>query len=398
MSQKNGDAAGVLSGSLLIAGTSIGAGMLGVPLITGLSGFFPSMLATTVCWLFMLFTGLLFLEATLWMEDGANVLSICERFLGPIGKWIGGGCFLFLYYCLLSAYFAAGAPLLNIQDPLTAALVFFAMFFLILISGLYLSDRINFFLILAMALSYAFLLALGSREVDSVRLLPVKWSYMNASFPVLFSAFGYHNIIPSISSFLKRDLKKLRQAIIIGSSIPFVVYCLWQWMIIGAIEQEALQEALEKGIPVTELFRIKGKAALLAKIAHFFSLFAIMTSVLGVSLSMFDFLADGLQAQRKKYFWKIALGLLVFLPPLFFSLQWPNIFGRALELAGGIGEAILNGILPICLVWVGRYRLKLKSVEAQTPFGKSFLALLFIFALYIVLLELGLIEWIKALG
>ena len=78
----------LLSGSLLIAGTSIGAGMLGIPLITGQAGLKPALLITVVTWIYMLMTGLLFLEVTLWMPKGSNVLSMAKRFLGPKGQWI----------------------------------------------------------------------------------------------------------------------------------------------------------------------------------------------------------------------------------------------------------------------------------------------------------------------
>lgn len=99
-----------LSATLLIAGTCIGAGMLALPLVTGLAGFWPAMAVNSLCWLFMLCTGLLFLETTLWMEDGANVLSMAERFFGVSGKVVAGVAFLFLYYCLMVAYLAGARP------------------------------------------------------------------------------------------------------------------------------------------------------------------------------------------------------------------------------------------------------------------------------------------------
>ena len=72
----------VMSGTFLIAGTMIGAGMLGIPLVTGEAGFIPGMVITLAVWFFMYCTGLLFLEVTLWMPDGSNVLSISGKFFG----------------------------------------------------------------------------------------------------------------------------------------------------------------------------------------------------------------------------------------------------------------------------------------------------------------------------
>ena len=75
----------VVSGSLLIAGTTIGAGMLGIPLVTSQCGFVPAIIITVIVWAFMLATGLLLLRATLWMPNHSSFLSISRHFLGRWG-------------------------------------------------------------------------------------------------------------------------------------------------------------------------------------------------------------------------------------------------------------------------------------------------------------------------
>lgn len=385
----------LLSGSLLIAGTSIGAGMLGIPLVTGLAGFAPCIAANLISWFFMMCTGLLFLEATLWMEDGANVLSMSKRFLGTFGQAISGASFIFLYYCLLTAYFAAGSPLfLHVLQNLFGLclssewgfLLFFSVFFLILFLGLRITDRMNFLLISGMTLSYVILIGMGSSEVEAERLTSQNWPLSILSFPVLFSAYGYHNVIPSISTYLKRNVKKLRLSIIIGSSIPLIVYSIWQWMIVGSLPRELLIETLEKGAPVTEALHTATKNPWMSSMCKYFSLFAIVTSVLGVSLSMIDFFGDGLKIKERSGFARFPLCFLVFFPPLCFVWIKPTIFSASLELAGGFGEAILNGLIPIMMVWVGRYHMGLPSVKPLFG-GKIVLSLLALFTLFIVVLE-----------
>ena len=46
-----------------------------------------------------------------------------------------------------------------------------------------------------------------------------------------------------------------------------------------------------------------------------------------------------------------------------------------METTGGIGDSALNGIIPILMVWVGRYRLGFKS-EWSLPGGRPLLTLL----------------------
>src|SRR6478752_4022536 len=86
---------------LLVSGCCIGAGMLGLPVISSLAGFIPSSLVFIIGWLFMAATGLLLLEANLWFNESASMVTLAGRTLGIGGKiiaWIG---FLFLFYALM---------------------------------------------------------------------------------------------------------------------------------------------------------------------------------------------------------------------------------------------------------------------------------------------------------
>lgn len=58
----------VFSGAFLIAGTTIGGGMLALPVLTSQAGFFPSLAIYLLCWLFMVGTGLLFWETSTWIK------------------------------------------------------------------------------------------------------------------------------------------------------------------------------------------------------------------------------------------------------------------------------------------------------------------------------------------
>ena len=57
---------GSLPGAIaLVAGTTVGAGMLALPAVCQRSGFVPSTCTLAVCWLYMVATGLLLLEVNL---------------------------------------------------------------------------------------------------------------------------------------------------------------------------------------------------------------------------------------------------------------------------------------------------------------------------------------------
>ncbi|MCB1074375.1 MAG: amino acid permease [Simkania sp.] len=386
----------ILSGTFLIAGTMVGAGMLGLPLVTGVSGFVPGIIITLIVWLFMYATGLLFLEVTLWMPDGSNVLSMSGRFFGKGGRLLSGGMFIFLYYCLMVAYFAAGAPLL--ADALRMIGLSFSGWEMFLIFGIVFGtivaigpksiDRVNIIMSVAMVGSWLVLIGSGSSEVKIEQLSYVKWPAMMFAMPVLFSAFGFHNVIPSLCTYLKRDRRALRISIFWGSILPLCVYIVWQWLIIGAIPREVIAETLEAGTPVTAAFQSVTGEAYFVAVGRFFAFFAIVTSVLGVAFSMVDFLGDGFRVPHRKGWKRIGLTVLTFTPPFFLAALNPGIFSTALGVAGGFGEAFLNGLLPIGLMWSGKYVWKLKT-DLKVLGNRYLLTLLGLYAFLVIAIEIA---------
>jgi tyrosine-specific transport protein len=372
----------ILSGTLLIAGTTIGAGMLGIPLVTGSAGFWPAFWVTVGCWGFMAATGLLFLEVSLWMPPGSNILSMAERFFGRRGKWVAGVMFCYLYYCLMVAYFAAGAPLLGgflgLQG--TSSYVIFGLLFGGIVAfGAKAIDRANITLVIGMAVSYFMLLGMGSSEVQMARLKPSQWSSVAIAIPVLFSAFGYHNVIPSLRTYLKGDRRSLQISIVAGSMLALIVYLLWQWLMIGAVPVETMKETLAKGLPATFALKQVTGNPFLFTVGKWFAFFALVTSMLGVAFSLVDFLGDAAHKIKRGY-----LCLATFIPPFIFAVLDPTIFDRALGYAGGYGEAFLNGLLPVALIWVGKYHVGLKS---QLYIKKWMLRVLFAAGLFVIGLE-----------
>lgn len=375
--------------SLLIAGTTIGAGMLGIPLVSAHAGFIPSALILFAGYLFMLATGYLFLEVALKMPQGSNILSMAGAYLGKKWQLLSGGMFLFLYYCLLVAYFASGAPLiaslLGISSGPAVLLGFASLFGLIVVLGFKWVDRVNWLLIAGMVASYFLLIIIGSKEVTTKLLLRSNYTAFVAPLPVLFSAFGFHNVIPSICTYCERDKKTLVASLLFGTSIPLIVYLLWQYILLGSVSQELLQQTAASGSTAASALQSLSASPYLGLCSNFFAFFAIVTSLLGVSFSVVDFLKDGF-SRLKLAPGRPALTLLTFAPPALFALLCPKIFTGALGVAGGIGEAFLNGLLPVMLVFSLRYLKKEKSSFTFAG-GKPLLFLLFFMALFVMALE-----------
>jgi len=183
--------------------------------------------------------------------------------------------------------------------------------------------------------------------------------------------------------FLGHHGPSLRLAIIGGSSIAFVVYLIWQATILGMIpfEGEAgLQQALKSGVPATHFIGTHLGNHWIGIIGSTFAFFALVTSFFGISMGLYDFLADGLNIP-KKGMGNLSLGALIIIPTLIAAIGCERVFLLALDASGGFGDSLLNGIIPVLMVVLGRYYYKLGRQGVQVPGGKWLLTIAFLFYL-----------------
>jgi len=379
--------------------------MLVLPIATGISGFFPSLAVMAICWFAMTTTALLLLEASLWMKEGAHIVSMTSNLLGPIGKAASWCLYLFICYASIIAYTAGGglqiAALLEsyFHTPVSkefGILLFMLLFGSVIYVGSWFVGRLNTILFTAMIGAYFALVGMGIDEVRLGYLLHRDWNTSLIAVPLLLTAFSFQTMVPSLTPYLQRNVKSLRIAIIAGTSVAFLIYAVWQWLILGIVPVDGpngLAHALcEANLPATSFLREHVQGKWIAAIAEYFAFFAIVTSFLGISLGLFDFLADGFKINQTKTKGRIALGFLIAAPTLFFASYFERVFITAMDATGGIGDSLMNGIIPVLMVWVGRYRLHYPATQ-RTPGGKPLLVA--VFALFVV--SLG-IEILALLG
>jgi len=372
-----------ISAMFLVAGTCVGGGMLALPIATGVNGFIPSIAIMAVSWFAMTVSALLLLEVSLWMEEGAHVISMCSKILGPLGKWIAWLMYLFICYASLVAYTAGGglqiADLfqnyfgLSLSNDL-GCLIFVLIFGGVTYFGSQVIGRVNAILFVAMIAAYVLLVGLGSSEIKPSLLFHRKWSRAYIALPLLLTGFSFQTMVPSLTPILKRNASALRWAVIGGTTITFLIYVIWQALILGIVPvggENGLFVALQKGLPATIFLRQNVDGFWITNVAEFFAFFAMVTSFLGLSLGLYDFLSDGLKIQNKG-FGHIKLAALVLIPTVIFAVKFERAFLIALDSTGGFGDNILNGIIPVLMVWIGRYHLGYKN-GFRIPGGKILL-------------------------
>lgn len=334
----------------------------------------------------MLATAFFLLDVNLSFRGEPNFVSLAGKTLGKYGKAVTWVFYLLLLYALLAAYISACAPLFisTFSSLFSVSLSAYAAPFLLpLVFGgvIYLgtrgADYFNRILMVGLILSYIFLTGSLPSKVETERLLHNDFLASLVAVPVIITSFGYHIIIPTLTTYLEHKRSLLRKTLLIGSAIPFTVYMIWQWTVLGTVPLEALASSWQDGVPSTEPLSSFLGSSVIRITARFFSFFAVITSFLGVSLSLSDFLSDGLKIKKTRKGKLIALAL-TFVPPLLFIFSYKKSFYAALDYAG-VFVAVLLGILPCLMV------LRLKNQQKyQTVYAKCGIYLIILLCLGVI--------------
>lgn len=380
----------LLGGILIVAGTTIGAGMLALPVATAFGGFFPSVLLFFVTWLIMLVTAFFVLDVNLFVKGEPNFISMSGKMLGIWGKVISWIVFLLLLYSLIAAYITASGPVfIEAIHALTGwqAPPILGPFCLPLLFGIFIYfgtrgvDLINRALMIGLVVSFLLIIAVIPEKVETPFLFHVDFPALAIAVPTLFTSFGFHIVIPSLTTYFEHDKRQLQLAIIIGSAIPLVAYLLWQTLVIGVVPLGTLGSIWVEGTVITEPLSRLLETPWMGTVARFFSFFAVVTSFLGVAMALSDFLTDGLKL-KKSWEGRLLAIALAFIPPLIFVFTYKRGFYLALQ-HGGALVAILSGILPAAMAW----NLKKPSFYRK-PLGRALLIIVFLVSLSVVVFDI----------
>lgn len=376
----------VFGGSLLIGGSCIGVGMLALPILTGMLGFYPSILMLILACVFMTLSALLLVDVCTWFEGRVNFHTMVQETLGTAARLIYWVLYLALFYALLVAYMTGSGnhvgALFNVPDWL-GTLFFVIVFGWLVYLGTRSVDLMNRFLMIGKVVAYLFLVCLGFKFVLSSRLEYVNTDYLLTALPVLVISFGFQNMVPSIVSYVDGDKKAARLSIIIGAGFTLVIYLIWLFVALGSLPERIVSMSYGQDIDAAEALSRIYKSSALSIAARCLAFFAILTSFLAQSLSLAHFLGDSFKVQERKrenpYLIVAAL-----LPPLIFSVAYPQIFFKALNFAGGICAVLLFGVYPAIMVWRGK---KAQGFESRLG-NKPVLISIFAFAIFILIYQL----------
>lgn len=359
------------AGMVIIGGTIIGAGMFSLPVVMSGAWFFWSLAALVFTWFCMLHSGLMILEANLNYHVGASFDTMTRDLLGNVWNRINGLSIAFVLYILTYAYISASGSILHhtfgelsINAPARLAGLLFALVVAFIV---WLSTRAvsRMTAIVLGAKVITFFLTFGSLlgHVEPATLFNVAEShpsytpYLLMTLPFCLASFGYHGNVPSLMKYYGKNPRVIVRCLIGGTLLALGLYAVWLLATMGNIPRHDFIAIAQKGGNIDVLVQaLSGvlNSRSLDLLLVVFSNFAVASSFLGVTLGLFDYLADlfGFDDSRLG---RLKTALLTFAPPIIGGLLWPDGFLYAIGYAG-LAATIWAAIVPALLARASRTR------------------------------------------
>ncbi|WP_153913053.1 tryptophan permease [Shewanella sp. TC10] len=358
----------LLGGAMIIAGTTVGAGMFSLPVVSAGMWFGYSIAILVGIWFCMLVSGLMLLETNLHFKPGDSFDTLTKVTLGQFWRIVNGLSITFVLYILTYAYISGGGSIVNhtlsgmgIHLPQSiAGLVFALVLAAIVMISTKVVDRITTIMLGGMIIT--FFLAVGNLliDVDSVKLLVPDGEasfapYILAAIPFGLTSFGYHGNVPSLVKYYGKQPSLIIKAICIGTFIALVIYSCWLVATMGNIPRSQFSDIIAQGgnmgVLVGALSDVMSNAWLNTMLTLFANL-AVASSFLGVTLGLFDYLAD-LFGFDESSNGRIKTAAVTFIPPTVLGLLFPNGFLMAIGFAA-LAATIWAAIVPAMMAYKSR--------------------------------------------
>lgn len=370
-----------IGATILVAGTCIGGGMIALPLVLAKIGIIPSILIMILTWLIVYYTSIINLELHLQAGNGFSLGELGRKFSGKIAETIGNTSFKILSFALISVYLDGSSSVVqkmfesNHSFEMIATIVA-VISTILLMFPIKILDYVNRIMFICLVIVTAILIV---GLVSSIKWhdLPLFSSQLNnitaweILIPVVFTSFGFQGSIPTIVKYCNNDKNTLKKAFFLGSLIPTIAYIIWTCSVLGVIHEsngEFYSQVVAGKIDVGELIQQLSNIAKwhsVQIIIWWISIFAIVTSLIGVSLGLCHSIKNMMAARISNMtIVKLLAPIITILPPYLIAIFVPNAFISVMGFAGMI-LVVIAILLPVYLLGKTREKIckELKNSE-----------------------------------
>lgn len=359
----------VVGGTMLVAGTAIGAGMLGLPMISAGMWFYWSTAILVVSWFFMYRSSQAILEVNLHFQPGDSFHTLARTLLGPFWTTLNGLSVAFVLYTLVYAYVSGGGsvvqhaltPVLTTPPPRFFSSLFFALLLAVCIWWSHRAvDRLSTIfmggMVITLVLSMCGMLGhLNPAILTDANGSGGQFIFVWCALSTYLTSFCFHASVPSLVKYMGKDGKTINRCLMFGTIIALICYFAWILSADGVIPRAEYKIIIAQGGNVGNLLAAAGSsigAGLIMRFLEIFSLLAVATSFLGAGLGLFDYMADFCNFDDSRL-GRTKTMLITLAPPMICGLVWPDGFLPAIGWAG-LAASIWSVIVPALMLMAAR--------------------------------------------
>lgn len=359
----------LLIAAFTLAGSMIGAGILGLPYVFAQSGFFIGLFWLVLLTAVVLISFLSLGEVALRVKGDHQLPGYAERIFGKKGKMIMLVAVIFgIFSSLISYLIGEGQSLStlifgNLKYAFLFGLLFWAAMSLLLKKGLKELKKVESYglILIVLVIGFIFFAFIGKSEAINFTSLNYPQFFLPFGV-ILFALLGFTSI-PEINLELD-DKKQMKKAILIGVLLSFIVYLVFVITVVGV-----------SGKNVTEVATLTPE---LGKFANILGIITMLTSYFVLSFSIRDlFLFDLYISEKKTYYLSILIPLFLF---VILTLTKLDSFIEIISIGGAISGGII-GSMAVIMNYKAKKE-KIGSPQYQIKMNKWIMG--FIIAIFVI--------------
>lgn len=319
-----------------LIGTTIGAGVLGIPYVVAQSGLLVGMLHIIIIGAAVIIVNLLLGEIVLRTKGNHQLTGYAAKYLGKTGKRLMTLAMTASIYGALLAYLIGIGDSVSAILPQVAPVLGGILFFAVAASIVYLGLKAvkeSELLLATLTVAVITIIIIGavtSDKFSAANFTGINPRHTFMPYGVVLFAFLGAVAIPEMKEELGLDRRKLKKAIIIGGLLPIAIYSLFAVAVVG------ISGAATGQIATVDLGARLGSTW--GAIANLFAILAMSTSFIALGLALKEmYMYDYKIGKNTAWILTCIVPLIAFLVGI---KSFIGVIGFAGAVAGGI-EGIL---------------------------------------------------------
>ena len=323
----------------ILVGTVVGAGIFGLPYAFSKVGFIPGIFYLLILGVVFLITNFCYTEVILRTKGDIEMSGYVRRYLGKNWQILITVSLVLGIFSALIAYTIGVGQFLHaiLGSVLGGSQVFWSLCFwtlasILVFKGIGIISKVELFMAFGLIAVVLIVFGMSYLYIDVSNLKSFHPGNLFFPYGAVLFALGGATAIPTMRRMLSNNVKLLKKAIILGLSIPILIYILFSLTVIG-VSGESVSETA-----ITGLAKVTNGGILL--IGGIFGVLAMTTSFLALGHILRELFYRDYKIPKFP-----AWALTVFVPLIVFLLGLRS-FIVIISFAGGI----LSGIQGIALI------------------------------------------------